>query len=62
VVVEQEFVEPNYNEPFSLWYEEESDRASDSREPAERLWTELDRIDLPLEGEPHDLWWSQTRE
>ena len=62
VVVEQEFVEPNYNEPFSLWYEEESVSKSESLKPTERLWNELDRIDLPLEGEPHDLWWSQTRE
>jgi hypothetical protein len=62
VVVEQEFVEPNYNEPFSLWYEEESVSKSEPQEPTDRLWNELDRIDLPLEGEPHDLWWSQTRE
>ncbi|MFN7291805.1 MAG: ATP-binding protein, partial [Pirellula sp.] len=62
VVVEQEFVEPNYNEPFSLWYEEESVSKSEPQEPTDRLWNELDRIDLPLEGEPHDLWWSQARE
>ncbi len=62
VVVEQEFVAPNYNEPFSLWYEDESVGQPETLAPTERLWTELDRIDLPLEGEPHDLWWSQTRE
>ena len=62
VVVEPELVEPNYSEPFSLWYEDEAVSSQDSREPTERLWNELDRIDLPLEGEPHDLWWSQARE
>jgi uncharacterized protein YhaN len=62
VVVEQEFVEPDHNGPFSLWYEEELVGNSDSQEPGERLWNELDRIDIPLEHEPHDLWWSQSRE
>jgi uncharacterized protein YhaN len=62
VVVQQEFVEPVASEPFSLWYEEDLATDSDSQEPAERLWNELDRIDLPIEYEPHDLWWSQSRE
>lgn len=62
VVVQQEFVEPVDSEPFSLWYEEDLATDSDSQEPAERLWNELDRIDLPIEHEPHDLWWSQSRE
>ncbi|MFN7878211.1 MAG: ATP-binding protein [Pirellula sp.] len=62
VVVEQEFVEPVEREPFSLWYEEDLGTNSDSQEPAERLWNELDRIELPIEYEPHDLWWSQSRE
>ena len=46
--------------PFAMWYEEEEARAPTS-DPAERLWNELDRMDLPFEGEPHDLWWSEAK-
>lgn len=62
VVVEQEYSEPSLEEPFSLWYEYDSVIHQERQEPAERLWNELDRIDLPLTGEPHDLWWSQTQD
>ncbi len=46
--------------PFAMWYEEESAGSGES-DPAERLWNELDRMDLPFEGEPHDLWWSEAK-
>jgi uncharacterized protein YhaN len=46
--------------PFAMWYEEESAGTGES-DPAERLWNELDRMDLPFEGEPHDLWWSEAK-
>jgi len=51
-----ESVEP---EPFSLWYEQDLPMEP-VEDTADRLWTELDRIELPFEGEPHDLWWSET--
>jgi hypothetical protein len=58
-LVASKVVEPSKDEPFSLWYEDDTYQVP-KPDTAERLWTELDRIDLPLEGEPHDLWWSET--
>lgn len=56
-----ELVAEGYQEmPFAMWFEEESAVSGES-DPAERLWNELDRMDLPFEGEPHDLWWSEAR-
>lgn len=62
VAMEQEYPELGLAEPFSLWYEDDSIIHQEHQEPSERLWNELDRIDLPLEDEPHDLWWSQTQD
>ena len=38
-----------------LWYDYDEEPAA---ETAQRLWNEIDQIELPLAGEPHDLWWS----
>ena len=37
-----------------LWYDYEGEPAANT---TDRLWNEIDQIELPLEGEPHDLWW-----
>jgi len=41
-----------------LWYDYDEEPAT---ETAQRLWNEIDQIDLPLAGEPHDLWWSTAK-
>jgi len=41
-----------------LWYDYDEEPVM---ETAQRLWTEIDQLDLPLEGEPHDLWWSTAK-
>jgi uncharacterized protein YhaN len=49
------------NEPVGidrLWYDYDEEPAM---ETAQRLWNEIDQLDLPLEGEPHDLWWSTAK-
>ncbi len=38
-----------------LWYDYDDEPVE---ETVQRLWNEIDQIDLPLVGEPHDLWWS----
>jgi DNA repair exonuclease SbcCD ATPase subunit len=38
-----------------LWYDYDEEPAA---QRTQRIWTEVDQIELPLEGEPHDLWWS----
>ncbi|MBU6173321.1 MAG: hypothetical protein KGQ60_05925, partial [Planctomycetes bacterium] len=48
-------------QPFALWYEEE-DELGEPPSTAQRLWTELDRVNMPLEGEPHDLWWTEVNQ
>ena len=42
-----------------LWYDYDEEPMEES---AQRLWDEIDQIELPLEGEPHDLWWSTSKE
>ncbi len=53
---------PQAEEPIDainhLWYDYEEEPMM---ETAQRLWTEIDQLDLPLEGEPHDLWWSTAK-
>jgi uncharacterized protein YhaN len=49
------------SEPLSvdrLWYDYDEEPIE---ETAQRLWTEIDALELPLEGEPHDLWWSTAK-
>jgi len=41
-----------------LWYDYDDEPVE---ETAQRLWNEIDQIDLPLAGEPHDLWWSTAK-
>ena len=41
-----------------LWYDYDDEPVE---ETAQRLWHEIDQIDLPLAGEPHDLWWSTAK-
>ncbi len=41
-----------------LWYDYQDEPVE---ETAQRLWNEIDQIELPLEGEPHDLWWSAAK-
>ena len=41
-----------------LWYDYDDEPVE---ETAQRLWNEIDQIDLPLAGEPHDLWWSTAQ-
>ena len=41
-----------------LWYDYDDEPVE---ETANRLWNEIDQIDLPLVGEPHDLWWSTAK-
>jgi len=41
-----------------LWYDYDDEPVE---ETAKRFWNEIDQIDLPLEGEPHDLWWSTAK-
>ena len=41
-----------------LWYDYDDEPVE---ETANRLWNEIDQIDLPLLGEPHDLWWSTAK-
>ena len=41
-----------------LWYDYHDEPVE---ETAQRLWNEIDQIELPLEGEPHDLWWSAAK-
>ena len=41
-----------------LWYDYDEEPVE---ETAQRLWDEIDQIELPLEGEPHDLWWSASK-
>ena len=49
-------------EPFMgidrLWYDYDEEP---SIETTQRLWSEIDQLHVPLEGEPHDLWWSATK-
>jgi hypothetical protein len=49
-------------EPFMgidrLWYDYDEEPAV---ETTQRLWSEIDQLHVPLEGEPHDLWWSATK-
>lgn len=49
-------------EPFMgidrLWYDYDEEPVV---ETTQRLWTEIDQLHVPLEGEPHDLWWSATQ-
>ena len=57
------FVErtPDVLEPVGidrLWYDYDDEPVE---ETAKRFWNEIDQIDLPLEGEPHDLWWSTAK-
>jgi hypothetical protein len=53
---------PQVEEPIvaigHLWYDYDEEPVM---ETAQRLWTEIDQLDLPLEGEPHDLWWSTAK-
>jgi hypothetical protein len=42
-----------------MWFEPAEEEVL---EPSARLWTELDRLEMPLEGEPHDLWWSEKED
>ncbi len=42
-----------------LWYHYDEEPVA---ETAQCLWYEIDQIELPLEGEPHDLWWSTSKE
>ena len=53
---------PQLEEPIvaidHLWYDYDEEPVM---ETAQRLWTEIDQLDLPLEGEPHDLWWSTAK-
>lgn len=53
---------PQAEEPIDainhLWYDYDEEPMM---ETAQRLWTEIDQLDLPLEGEPHDLWWSTAK-
>jgi uncharacterized protein YhaN len=48
-------------QPFALWYEED-DELGEPPNTTQRLWTELDRVHMPLEGEPHDLWWTEVNQ
>lgn len=34
------------------------DRSVDT---AARVWADVDRLQIPLEGEPHDLWWDERQ-
>lgn len=53
---------PQVEEPIDainhLWYDYDEEPVM---ETTQRLWTEIDQLDLPLEGEPHDLWWSTAK-
>ena len=56
-----EQIVPVLKEPVGidrLWYDYDEEPAE---ETAQRLWNEIDQIDLPLAGEPHDLWWSTAK-
>lgn len=55
VVLQQPVVPPV--EDDRLWYDYDEE---DLRQPTDRVWSEIDQLEIPLEGEPHDLWWSST--
>jgi hypothetical protein len=41
-----------------LWYDYDEEPVF---ETTQRLWTEIDQLEVPFEGEPHDLWWSTAK-
>ncbi len=56
-----ERLKPVEREPVGidrLWYDYDEEPVE---EMAKRLWNEIDQMDLPLVGEPHDLWWSTAK-
>jgi uncharacterized protein YhaN len=49
------------NEDDSFWfnYELEDAPVQEPIESVTRLWSEIENIQMPLDGEPHDLWWDE---
>jgi hypothetical protein len=51
--------ESDDDDPFWFNYELEDAPVQEPIESVTRLWSEIENIRMPLDGEPHDLWWDE---